>query len=63
MDRAKTNLKVNHRHKFSTAFRAEHKTAPELVPWIAGLVAVRTEVGWQGDLHGYTITCSSLHCA
>lgn len=37
-DRSKTNLKVNHRGKFSAEFRAEHKTSPELVPWIAGVI-------------------------
>lgn len=37
-DLATTNLKVNHRDKFSTEFRNEHKTAPVKVPWTAGLV-------------------------
>lgn len=30
--------KVNHRGKFSDAFKKEHKTAPDYVPWMAGLV-------------------------
>jgi hypothetical protein len=30
--------KINHRGKFTPEFRSEHKTAPEMVPWIAGLV-------------------------
>mmetsp|Transcript_19406 Transcript_19406/g.42030 ORF Transcript_19406/g.42030 Transcript_19406/m.42030 type:complete len:260 (+) Transcript_19406:126-905(+) len=38
VDRSKTNLKVNHRGKFTPEFRAEHKTSPEYVPWVAGLV-------------------------
>lgn len=33
-----TNLKINHRDKFSDAFKAEHKTAPDYVPWISGLI-------------------------
>ena len=30
--------KINHRGKFTPAFKKEHKSAPELVPWIAGLI-------------------------
>ena len=30
--------KVNHRGAFSDAFRAEHKTAPEKTPWMAGVL-------------------------
>ncbi len=30
---------VNHEDRFSAAFRSEHKTAPEKVPWTAGIVA------------------------
>jgi len=37
VDLKATNLKVNHRGRFSQAFRSEHKTAPEFVPWVAGL--------------------------
>ncbi|KXZ47567.1 hypothetical protein GPECTOR_34g726 [Gonium pectorale] len=40
-DRSKSNLEVNHQGKFSAEFRAVHKTAPELVPWVAGIVPVR----------------------
>jgi hypothetical protein len=30
--------KVNHRGKFSDEFKVIHKTAPELVPWMAGVI-------------------------
>ncbi|GAX84062.1 hypothetical protein CEUSTIGMA_g11486.t1 [Chlamydomonas eustigma] len=42
VDRAKTNLEINHRGKFTPELRAEHKTAPELVPWTAGLIKPKT---------------------
>ncbi|KAL6762877.1 hypothetical protein V8C86DRAFT_2508271 [Haematococcus lacustris] len=38
VDLKKSNLKVNHQNQFTPAFRKEHKTAPLLVPWVAGLV-------------------------
>ncbi|KAG1663739.1 hypothetical protein FOA52_006108 [Chlamydomonas sp. UWO 241] len=38
VNRNTTNLKVNHRHKFSSDFRAHHKTSPEFVPWVSGLI-------------------------
>jgi hypothetical protein len=31
--------KVNHKGDFSAAFRAEHKTAPEKTPWMAGVLS------------------------
>ena len=31
--------KINHRGAFSAAFRAEHKTAPEKTPWMAGVLS------------------------
>ncbi|GLI66469.1 hypothetical protein VaNZ11_010312 [Volvox africanus] len=41
-DRAKSNLEVNHQGAFPADFREVHKTAPELVPWVAGVVPVKT---------------------
>ncbi len=32
-------LQPNHRGKFDAAFRKEHKTAPEYIPWVAGSIA------------------------
>lgn len=37
-DRAATNLEVNDRGAYSAAFRQEHKTAPDMVAWSAGVV-------------------------
>ncbi len=37
----RSNLKVNHLGKFSDKFKAEHKSAPLMVPWVAGLVPAK----------------------
>lgn len=37
----RSNLKVNHLGKFSVEFKAEHKSAPVMVPWVAGLVPAK----------------------
>ena len=37
-DLTKSNLKINHRGAFSKEFKAEHKTTPELIPWMAGVI-------------------------
>ncbi|GIL78331.1 hypothetical protein Vretimale_7682 [Volvox reticuliferus] len=42
-DRSKSNLEINHQGAFSSDFRAVHKTAPELVPWVAGVVPVKSK--------------------
>jgi hypothetical protein len=39
----KTNLKVNFQDKFVPEFRKEHKSAPEYVPWVAGLVPAKVK--------------------
>jgi hypothetical protein len=34
----RSNLKINHKGKFSQEFKREHKTAPDLIPWTAGVI-------------------------
>lgn len=38
VDKKKSNLAVNSRGKYSEEYRKEHKTAPEYVAWVAGVV-------------------------
>lgn len=33
-----SNLKINHKGAFTQEFKREHKTAPELIPWTAGVI-------------------------
>ncbi|EFJ46289.1 hypothetical protein VOLCADRAFT_105646 [Volvox carteri f. nagariensis] len=36
-------MEINHQGAFSADFRAVHRTAPEFVPWVAGVVPVKAK--------------------
>lgn len=38
VDLSKSNLKANHRGKYSEEFRSIHKTAPVDTQWVAGVI-------------------------
>ncbi|KAG2432799.1 hypothetical protein HXX76_008533 [Chlamydomonas incerta] len=40
-DLSKSNLEINHKGAFTADFRAVHKTSPEMVPWVAGVVPIK----------------------
>lgn len=46
-DLTQSNLEINHSGKFSAEFRATHKTSPEMVPWVAGLIPGSKPAGGQ----------------
>ncbi|PNW77621.1 hypothetical protein CHLRE_10g444750v5 [Chlamydomonas reinhardtii] len=42
-DLTTSNLEINHKGAFTAEFRAVHKTSPEMVPWVAGLVPIKKQ--------------------